>query len=245
MNDATMCRASAAAFCFFLAWGPVAPAGATVVNGTFAGTVTSQTGDTDTLFGTTGGIVGLPVLGFFSYDTDRFHAPAPGSNGFGRAWDSTDGSMDAATVQINLTINGVLLQYTGLYYNDLIVVHGCSGTPGCGPWPYNDWKQLFSLVSENNVPQGANAAQINLGRLDNSADLTNAALDPAGPFNLQAAQIESNGANWWLPGQTDATTWNFSISSISVPEPAGAGLLATALFGIAAARRRRRAATAR
>ena len=239
MTDATMCRAGVAAFCFFLACGAAVPAGATVVNGTFAGVVTTQSGDADALFGTTGGIAGQPVLGSFSYDTGHFNAPAPGSNGFGRAWDSTDGSMDPATVQINMTINGVLLQYTGLYYNDLIVVHGCPGTPGCGPWPYNDWRQLFSIVSENNVPQGANAAQINLGMLDNSADLTNAALDPAGPFNLQAAQIESNAANWWLPGQADPVTWNFHISSISVPEPAGAGLLAAALLGLAAARRRR------
>jgi hypothetical protein len=195
-------------------------ASATLVSESFQGIITSQSGDVDALFGTSGGIIGSTVETTVSFDTAAFGVPGPGSNGFGHFWDSTDGSLPNGVVRMTQTINGVTLIYDGTYYDNTLVTYGCPGGTPCGPWAYNTWTQNYSAVSETSTPYGIDAAQINLGMLDDSAAMTNPSLDPGGPFDFGAAEIGSNGANWVTA--TLAAEWDYQIM---VPEPAMLGPL--------------------
>jgi hypothetical protein len=199
----------------------VAPAArATVVTEALQGIVTGQTGDVDALFGTTGGIIGRRIAVTIRYDTGVFGALPSGSNAFGHFWDSTDGSLPNGAVRMTQTINGVTLTYDGRYFASVLVAYGCSGAVACGPWPYSLWTQTYGVVAETATQSGVSAAQINLGALDSSVTVTNPALDPAGPFDLAAAQVGSNGANWVTP--TLAAGWSYDIA---VPEPPAIGVL--------------------
>ena len=149
-----------------------APVGATVVNGSFAGTVTSASGDFNGLFGTSGSPVGEAITGTFSYDTANFGAPSTQSAANSALWTSFDGSMAPGTMSISETINGVTLSWNGTYYNGMLLAYSTTG----GNWAYNYLHQAFEIIAEQVTPYGTNAAQMNLGTLDNSVSIVNPAL---------------------------------------------------------------------
>lgn len=212
-----------------------APVNATVVTGSFAGTVTGGSGDFNGLFGTTGSIAGTAITGTFRYDTANFFTPSPTCTVECAAWDSTDGSMAPGTITMTETINGVTLSWNGVYYNDLLLAYSTTG----GSWQYGYLHQAFEIVAEQSTAFGTttNAAQLNLGTFDNSVSIVNSALDPNGPFNLQAFQFVNAGSNWNTP--TSNVQWSFSVDTVSAPEPATLVLFAVGIAGVAVARRRR------
>jgi hypothetical protein len=212
-----------------------APVGATVVNGSFGGTVIDASGDFNGLFGTSGSAIGTAITGTFSYDTVNFNAPSPYCSVNCAAWGSTDGSMAPSALTITETINGITLTWNGAYYNGLVLGYSTSG----GSWPYNYLHQAFEMISEQSTPYGigTNAAQLNIGTLDNTASIVNPALDPAGPFNLQALQFSNAGSNWNT--QASNVQWSFQVDTIDAPEPTTLGLFAVGLAALCAARRRR------
>ncbi len=212
----------------------VAPAHATVVTGNFAGTVTSASGDFNGLFGTVGAAEGTAITGTFRYDTAVFGAPSASCTGGCAYWGSTDASIPSGTLTMTQTINGVTLSWDGLYYSGVLLGYSTSG----GNWPYNYLHQAFELLSEQSTPlgNGTNTAQINLGTLDNTVSIVNPALDPAGPFNLQAAQFGLNASSWNTP--TSLVQWGFQIGTVDAPEPSSMALLAIGLLGLHAAYRR-------
>lgn len=198
---------------------------ATLVTESFQGVVAAASGDVNTVFGTTNGIIGRAVGITVSYDMAQFGVPGPGSNTIGHFWDSTDGSLPNGAVRMTQTINGVTLTYDGVYYDTVLVAYGCPGTTSCGPWDYSNWNQIYGAAAETQTPYGINAAQINLGAYDSALMMTNPALDPAGPFDFAETQVQSDGANWFTP--TGDAQWTFQID---LPEPAG---LAPVLLGAA------------
>ena len=222
----------AAAMAFVLA---AAPVSAAVVNGSFGGTVTDASGDFNGLFGTSGPAAGTAITGTFSYDTANLNAPSPTCTVNCAAWGSTDGSMANGALTIAETINGITLTWNGTYYNGLLLGYSSSG----GSWPYNYLHQAFEIVSEQSTPfgNGTNATQLNIGTLDNSASIVNPALNPAGPFNLQALQFSNAGSSWNTP--TSLVQWSFQVNTIDAPEPATLGLFAVGLAALGVARRRR------
>ncbi len=212
-----------------------APVGATVVNGSFGGTVTYASGDFNGLFGTSGSAIGTAITGTFRYDTANLNAPSPTCPVDCAAWGSTDGSMAPGALTITETINGITLSWNGAYYNGLLLAYSSSG----GGWPYNYLHQAFEIVSEQSTSfgNGTNATQLNIGTLDNTASIVNPALDPAGPFNLQALQFSNAGSSWNTP--TSTVQWNFQVDTIDAPEPATFGSFAVGLAALGALRRRR------
>ncbi|MEI7713169.1 MAG: hypothetical protein WCI94_17160, partial [Rhodospirillales bacterium] len=212
----------------------IAPTYAIVVTGTYAGTVTGATGDFNGLFGTTGAAAGNAITGTFRYDTAFFNAPSATCTGGCAAWGSTDGSMAGGVLIMTQTINGVTLSWNGVYYNGVTLGYSTSG----GPWPYNYLHQAFELVSEETTPlgNGTNTVQINLGTLDNTVSIVNPSLDPAGPFNLQAAQFGVNASSWNT--STSLVQWDFQIGTIDAPEPDSVALLAMGAILLHTARRR-------
>jgi len=212
-----------------------APVGATVVNGSFAGTVTSASGDFNGLFGTSGSAIGTAISGTFSYDTANFGPPSTQSAANSALWTSFDGSMARSALTITETINGVTLSWNGNYYNDMLLAYSSTG----GNWAYNYLHQAFEIIAAQSTPYGTStdAAQLNLGTLDNTVSIVNAALDPAGPFNLQALQFSNAGSNWNTP--TSNVEWNFQVDTVDTPEPATLGLFAVGLVALGAARRSR------
>jgi PEP-CTERM motif len=212
-----------------------APVGATVVNGSFSGTVTVAIGDFNGLFGTSGSAAGTVITGTFSYDTDNFYTPSPVCTVNCALWDSTSGSMANGALTITETINGITLTWDGVYYNGALVAYSSTG----GSWPYGYLHQAFEVLSEDATPygDGANTAALTIGTLDNTASIENPGLDPAGPFNLQALQFGLGGSYWNTP--TSLVSWNFNIDTIDTPEPATLGLFAVSLAALGVARRRR------
>lgn len=135
------------------------------------------------LFGVSN-INGQTITGSFSYDTPLLNAPSPISNQYGNLWNTSDGSMQQYAVALSLTINGVQLGYLGGYFEALTVAYGCPASTNCGNWNLSSVAQSFQVLAETNTPTGVDAADFILFRTDNSANLTNPALNPLGPFNF-------------------------------------------------------------
>jgi len=210
------------------------PAAATEVSWSFAGTITAQIGDVAGLVGLSGSVVGAPISGSVGYDTAVFGPPNTVSNSVGHAWDSTDGSLPNGVLRISETINGVTFGFDGTYYNGVLLAYGSSGGGG---WPYSDWTQAVEVVSEHQTPYGVDAAEINVGRFDETVALVDPALDPAGPLNLAARQIEVNTTDWFT--EAGRASWTFVIDRAEpIPAPAGSALLGVGVAGLVAMRRR-------
>ena len=210
------------------------PASATEVSWSFAGTIIDQSGDVAGLVGLSGSVIGAPISGSFGYDTGVFGSPSAVSNSVGHVWDSTDGSLPNGVLRISETINGVTFGFDGLYYNGMVLAYGSSGG---GAWPYSDWTQAIEVVSEHRTPYGIDAAEINVGRLDEAVALVDPALDPAGPFDLGALQIDVNTTNWFTAA--GLASWSFAIDRVEpIAAPGGSALLGVGVAGLATMRRR-------
>jgi hypothetical protein len=216
------------------------PAQATVVSVGFAGTVIGGSGDFNGLFGTSGPIAGNAITGTFSYDNANFNAPSAACTVGCAFWNSADGSMQNGTVTITETINGVTLAWRGVYYSDLALANSTTA----GAWEYGAGSggavQLFDMESCNipppNVLPGYVCTKLVYGMYDHSATIVNSALDPAGMFDLQAAQFQSLGSSWSTPNAY--VQWTFQTNSVDVPEPASLAVFVVGLMGLAGLRRR-------
>jgi hypothetical protein len=210
-----------------------APAGATVVTGSFSGVVTAASDDADPLFNSSGSIVGDTITGTYTYDTAVFGSPLYTCSGACAEYDSTDGSIPVfGNVLMTETINGVTLDYFGTYFENVFLAVGSNPT-----WAPPD-EQLFSVWSEDNdnPESGTNVAEINIAASDLSPLLVDPALDPADPLTGAAPGAVSYGVGFWTTPSSDSN-WQFQITSANaeVPEPASFWLMSFALatFGMA------------
>ena len=213
---------------------PVA-ASASEVSWTFSGVITGESGDVGNLVNVAGSVVGLSITGSVSYDTGVFGTPNTFGTSVVAAWDSTGGTLPNGTLTITETINGVTFGFSGAYYNGLLLAYG---SPGSGDWPYSDWTQAYEVLSETSTPWGVDAAEINLGRPDETVALVDPSLSASAPPNLAAIQDQVAGTDWFTAA--GPASWGFDITEAQeVPEPGALGLLGVGVAGLGAARRGR------
>jgi len=206
------------------------PAGATLVNINFSGTIFSANADTATLFNAGGSALGLGVNGTISYDTASFGTPAVSGAGYNE-WDSTDGSLARAAITISLTANGVTLTTDGSYANGLII----ADQPG--PYAYgNNVNQALEIISEQTNSYGTNVMDFQYVTNNPNATMINPALNIAGPFDLSQALEDYTyfATGWNTP--TLSADFAFTTDGMPVPEPASPALLSLALMSLLSAK---------
>jgi hypothetical protein len=214
-----MSRKIAAAVAIAVILGPAA-AGATDMSGSFAGTITNGT-DTTGVFGTPNAVLdGDPVTGTFVYDTTLFSQVVAGSTNT-----ATGTGLGALTV--TLTINGHSHTFTDNTSSSVFLDDAASEVTYQNADSASGVAENFFLDAEDPITPFVPSTSLTDG------------------YSTSDAFLSSNGSFAIIdPGATAGGAFTIGTLSVTqefpVPEPVSASLLVAGLFGLTAARRRRR-----